>query len=329
MENQHRTALVTGGTGFIGSHLVEALIRDGWNVRCLVRETSSRRFIPHDGIEFSIGTLDDKESLKKSLQGINTIFHLAGRIKGKTREDFFQTNHQGTKNLLEAAREKGESLEAFILVSSLSAAGPSPDGHLLTEDESPRPISFYGESKLAAEREAESFSGDFPITILRPSAVYGPRDTETLRLIKLAGRGLRFIPGGDNNTFSSVHVTDLVAALLLAGKIIDRRFRVYFIGDGREYLMKETFYIIRENLRKGNFAITIPWRPTRTAIKMATRLFPRSAAGFYLDKINEMNHNYWICSINRAQEELGFKPQYGLKEGLRDTIRWYQQAGWL
>ncbi|MEA1927860.1 MAG: NAD(P)-dependent oxidoreductase [Candidatus Auribacterota bacterium] len=329
MENTHKTALVTGGTGFIGSHLVEALLRDGWKVRCLIRENSSRRFLPHDRIEFSIGSLADRESLKKSLTGISTIFHLAGRIKGKTREDFFQTNHQGTKNLLKAARENGKNLESFILVSSLSAAGPSLDGHLLTEDETPRPISFYGESKLAAEQEAKKFSGDFSITIIRPPAVYGPRDTETLRLIKLSGWGLRFIPGGEKNIYSSVHVTDMVSALLLAARHHRNNFRIYFIGDGKEYHWRETFTILRDNLGKNNLAITLPWKLTLTTIKLLARIFPRSSAGFYLDKIKEINHNYWVCSINRAQNELDFKPEYNLQEGLRDTIRWYRTEGWL
>jgi nucleoside-diphosphate-sugar epimerase len=329
MKNNYRTALVTGGTGFIGSHLVETLLQDGWRVRCLIRETSSRRFLGHDDIEFSIGTLDNKYSLINSLKGVRTVFHLAGRIKGKNREDFFKTNQEGTRNLLEAVRESKVKLDQFILVSSLAAAGPSPDGHLLNEDETPRPVSFYGESKLAAEREAEFFSNDIPISILRPPAVYGPRDTETLRLIKLAGSRLRCIPGGDKNIFSALHVSDMVDALLLASRRSDQRLRVYFIGDGKEYNWREAFSIIRKILEKNSFAITIPWGPALATIKMLARLFPRSTAGFYLDKINEMNHNYWVCSINRAQDELGFKPKYNLKEGLRDTIHWYQQAGWL
>jgi nucleoside-diphosphate-sugar epimerase len=329
MKNNLRTALVTGGTGFIGSHLVESLLQDGWKIRCLIRETSSRRFLGHNEIEFAIGTLDDKTSLINSLKDVSTVFHLAGKINGKNREDFFKTNQQGTRNLLEAVRQSKVDLDHFILVSSLAAAGPSPDGHLLNENEIPRPVNFYGESKLAAEQEAKRFSNYFPITILRPPAVYGPRDTETLQLIKLAGYGLRFIPGGEKNIFSTIHVTDLVSALLLASNRNDRQLRIYFIGDGKEYHWKEAYSIIRESLGKNTFAIPLPWRPTLTTIKMLARFFPRSAAGFYLDKINELDHNYWVCSINKAQDELGFKPQYDLKQGLQETIRWYRTKGWL
>ena len=329
MKNNLRIALVTGGTGFIGSHLVESLIQDGWKIRCLIRETSSRRFLGHNEIEFAIGTLDDKTSLINSLKDVSTVFHLAGKINGKTREDFFKTNQQGTRNLLEAVLESKVNLDQFILVSSLAAAGPSPDGHLLNEDESPRPVSFYGESKLAAEREAEHFSNDIPITIVRPPAVYGPRDTETLRLIKLAGSRLRCIPGGNKNIFSALHVSDMVDALRLASQRTDRRLRVYFIGDGKEYNWREAFSIIRENLKKSSFTITLPWGLALATIKILARLFPRSTAGFYLDKINEMNHNYWVCNINRARDELGFKPQYNLEHGLQETIRWYQTKGWL
>ncbi len=321
--------MVTGATGFIGSHLIESLLQDGWKVRCLIRETSSRRFLGHDGIELSIGTLDDKDSLRRSLRGVNTVFHLAGRINGKNREDFFKTNQQGTKNLLEAAKENAEILDQFILVSSLAAAGPSPDGHLLNEDETAHPISIYGESKLAAEREAEQFIDDFPITILRPPAVYGPRDTETLRLIKLASYRLRCIPGGDKNIFSALHVADMVNALLLASRSSDRRFRIFFIGDGKEYTWRDAFSIIREILAKSSFVITLPWGLSLATIKILAQFFPRSPAGFYLDKINEMNHKYWVCNTGRAQAELGFTPRYDLKEGLRDTIRWYRTEGWL
>lgn len=324
-----RSALVTGGTGFIGSHLVNSLLHDGWKVRCLVRETSSRRFLPRKGEELITGTLSNKRSLENCLEGISTIFHLAGRIKGKTKEELFVTNTEGTVNLLEAARRKAADLEHFILVSSLAAAGPSPDGHLIVEEETPHPVSFYGESKLAAEREAERFNKYFSVTILRPAAVYGPRDTETLQLIKLAGSGLRFIPGGENNIFSAIHVSDLVKALLLASRKSNQKTRIYFIGDGNEYHWREAFSFIREGLGKSNFSLTIPWGPARASINLLVRLFPQSAAGIYLDKINEMNHKYWVCSINRAKEELGFKPQYDLKLGLRDTIRWYLSEGWL
>ena len=325
----NRKALVTGGTGFIGSHLIEALLQAGWEVRCLSRETSSRQFLPRDKIEIVIGDLGDRDSLKKSLDGVNTVFHLAGRIKGRRRKDFFDTNRRGTKNLLESVRECANDLSRFIYVSSLSAAGPSPDGHLLTEDDGARPVSFYGESKLAAERETARFRDDFPIVVLRPAAVYGPRDTETLRVIKLAGWGLRFQPGRADNRFSAVHVTDLVTAILLAAENPGRGLHTYFIGDGKEYTWKETFDILASLLERKTIKLTVPWAPARATVHLLARLFPRSPAGFALDKLREMRHNYWVCDVSRAREELGFNPRYDLRSGLSETIRWYRTEGWL
>ncbi len=321
-------ALVTGGTGFIGSHLVEALLREGWEVRALVRETSSREHLSRGDLELVIGDLTEKDTLKKSLGGVEVIFHLAGRIKGRSRDDYFRTNWLGTKNLLEAARENARGLKRFVYVSSLSAAGPSPDGHPLTEDEEARPVSFYGESKLAAEREAERYSTELPIAVLRPAAVYGPRDAETLQVIKLARWGIRFRPGRKDNIFSAVHVTDLVDALLLAADRPRAGLARYFIGDGNQYHWKGTFDILFSLLGK-RAAVTIPWKPAQAAVRILAAVCPRSQAAFYLDKIGEMSHNYWVCDISRARRELGFQPRYDLKRGLQETIQWYRTAGWL
>ncbi|MDP8214918.1 MAG: NAD(P)-dependent oxidoreductase [Candidatus Euphemobacter frigidus] len=327
--NKRLKCLVTGGSGFIGSHLVEALLRSGWEVRCLLRKTSSRQFLPREGIEYVMGDLDDRVSLARSLEGITTVFHLAGSIKGRDKEAFFRTNWQGTKHLLEAAREKSGSIDRFIYISSLSAAGPSPDGHLLSEDETAHPVSYYGESKLAAEQEAAGYARDFPVVVLRPAAVYGPRDAETLRVIKLARWGVRIQPGRHDNIFSAVYVTDLTRAILLAAERPMTGFRTYFVGDGKVYRWGEIFRILSGILGKGSLALPLPWSISAAAVRAVARLVPRSTAGFYLDKIREMSHNYWVCNIDRARNELGFKPEFDLKGGLENTIAWYREQRWL
>ncbi|MFH1038507.1 MAG: NAD(P)-dependent oxidoreductase [PVC group bacterium] len=327
--SKNNKALVTGGSGFIGSHLIEALLREGWEVRALVRETSSRERLDRRGLELAVGDLTEKGSLEKSLGGVAAIFHLAGRIKARSRDEYFRTNWLGTKNLLEAAAERAGDLRQFIYVSSLSAAGPSPDGHPLTEEEEARPVSLYGESKLAAEREAERFSDRLPIAVLRPAAVYGPRDAETLQVIKLARWGVRFRPGRADNIFSAVHVADLVDAILRAAENSTPEFRAYFIGDGNKYSWRETFDLLAAVLGKKSFSLTVPWEPARAGVRLLAGLFPRSPAAFYLDKIGEMSHNYWVCNISRARKELGFNPRYDLNRGLRETVDWYRTKGWL
>jgi len=321
-------ALVTGASGFIGSHLAGSLRRNGWSVRCLVRKTSSRERLPREGMETAIGELADRASLRSALNGITTIFHLAGRVRAAGRREFFAANLEGTRNLLQAARETG-GVRRFIYVSSLSAAGPSPDGRPLREEEEGRPVSFYGESKLAAEREARLFRDDFTVTILRPAAVYGPGDRETLQLIRLAARGWKFQPGGREATFSSIHVRDVVAGIILAAGRAGKNPATYFLADGNTYSWEETSRLLREILGKKACFVRVPWTAGSAAIRIAAGIFPRSPAAFYLDKIREMSHKYWVCDISRARRELGFSPRYDLPLGLKETIEWYRTAGWL
>ncbi len=321
-------ALVTGASGFIGSHLAQALRGAGWSVRCLIRETSSRERLPREGVELAIGDLADPDSLKQPLTGVKTVFHLAGRVRASSREEFFRANRGGTKNLLQAAREAGE-VEHFVYVSSLSAAGPSPDGHLLREDEEPRPVSFYGESKLAGERETLRCRDDFAVTILRPAAVYGPGDRDTLEVVEMAKRGWRFQPGGAGFSFSSLHVDDVIDGILRAAGRPDGEPAVYFLADGNIYTWEETFALLKEILGRGACRWKIPWTTGNAGIRLAAGIFPRSPAAFYLDKLREMSHKYWVCDIGRARAELGFSPRYELNRGLVETIEWYRAAGWL
>jgi nucleoside-diphosphate-sugar epimerase len=321
-------ALITGASGFIGSHLARKLSQDGWSIRCLIRESSSRDRLPREGVELLVGDMGDRGSLDRSLKGVTTVFHLAGQIRARSRQEFFRANREGTKNLLKAARRAG-TVERFIFVSSLSAAGPSPDGHPLREDEPPRPVSLYGESKLAAEMEALKFARDFTITILRPAAVYGPGDRETLQVIKLVNRGLKFQPGGPGFKFSSLHVADAVEGIRLAAERSPGKPAVYFLSDGNYYRWEETLDLLKNILRKKFPSLKIPWSVGKTWLSLAGKVFPRSEAAFYLDKVREMSHKYWLCDTGRIQSELRFAPGHDLKTGLRETIAWYRTAGWL
>lgn len=321
-------ALVTGASGFIGSHLAGILRDRGWRIRCLLRATSSRERLPREGVEVTVGELGDRASLRDALAGVDTVFHLAGRVRGRSRGEFLAANLEGTRNLLEAAREAG-GVSRFIYVSSLSAAGPSPNGLPRREEDPTRPVSLYGESKLAAEEEVRRFRDSFAVTILRPAAVYGPGDRETLQLIRMAGRGWRFQPGGAGSTFSAIHVRDVVEGIILAAGRSGGEPSTFFLADGKIHSWEETFGLLRDNLGRRACALRIPWTAGKVGIKLAAGLFPRSLAAFYLDKVREMSHKYWVCDISRARDELGFSPRYDLTVGLQETIKWYREAGWL
>ena len=325
-----RKALVTGASGFIGSHLVDNLIRHGWELTCLVRKTSSLNFLPTEKIHFITGDLSDPETLKKNLGEAEAVFHLAGRIKGRTRNDFFETNWRGTKHLLQAVKSEAKKIRRFVYVSSLAAAGPSRDGHPINEDEIPHPVSYYGESKLAGEEEARRFSKYFPVTIIRPAAVYGPRDLETLRLITMVARGIRIKAGDKDNYFSAVHVADAAEAIRLSAGENKRAGTItYFVGDGSVYSWEQTFSLLTELLGRKRTWITIPAGLSQKLIKLLARIFPGTTPAFYLDKIRELGHNYWTCDNTRIRKQLDFVPEFQLKTGLDNTIRWYRAHGWL
>ena len=323
------TALVTGGTGFIGSHLVERLLGEGFRVRCLVRKTSSLAFLPREGVELALGDLSDAPSLRKAVAGEKWIFHLAGAVKAGSREGFFRVNAEGTRRLLLAAAEADPPPASFVYLSSLSAAGPSPDGRLLTEEDEPRPVSLYGESKLAAEREAAAFAGRFPVTVIRPPAVYGPREKEIYRFLAAVGLGLRISLSWEDRLFSLIHVADLVEAILLAARAPGKGLKTYFVCDGAVHRWDLSLRMVAEMLGRRTVPLRLPWSLLWALARSAGALFPASPPAFYMDKIREMAQKCWLCSAEKARRELGFTPRFSLREGMAETIRWYRDNGWL
>src|SRR5574340_25657 len=193
-------ALVTGATGFVGSHLAERLVGEGWQVRCMVRRTSSLRWLP-PGVETVYGELASGEGVGEAVHGADAVFHVAGVTKARRAAEFYEGNVRATANLLEAAGD----VPRFVHVSSLAAAGPGAD---LSEDNPPRPVSDYGRSKLEAEKLARGRA-----VIIRPPVVFGPRDTDVLQIFRAVNRGRMVRIGRRDSFFSFIYVKDLAEAL--------------------------------------------------------------------------------------------------------------------
>ena len=323
--------LVTGSNGFIGSRLVEELLQRGDKVRCLVRKTSNLRWLEGFDVEFVYGELLDEPSLVPAVRGIEYVFHLAGVTKARSQEGYFLGNYQGTVNLLRACVNHGTDNQKFVFVSSLAAAGPAPSTIPLTEDDSSRPISYYGQAKLAAEKAVLKMAKDRPVTIIRPPAVYGPRDTDVYKIFRYIHRGVKPVLGGGDRLTSFVHVDDLVRGILLCAASPQANGRIFYICNDTTYDWKTIADEIARYMKKRTITVYVP-----TAFFDLVALFSELCVKFTSkppllnkQKVMEMKQLYWICDNSRAKTELGFSPQLSLSDGIAETVEWYRVNGWL
>jgi dihydroflavonol-4-reductase len=326
-----RTVLVTGATGFIGINLVHALLEKGYKVACLVRNTSNTRILQNLPVQLLEGDLHDLSAIRALGTSLHTVYHTAGAIKAPDRNRFFQINQAGTRNLLETLAQTNPGLHRFIYISSLAAAGPSTANRPRTEEETSTPISWYGESKLAAENEVLHFKNTFPVTILRPSAVYGPYDKEIFLIFRMIKLGCLITPGRHVRQFSLIHVSDLVNALIKAGESTDPTGGIYHISRPEIYLWEDVGHAIARELGKSFHRISLPeWMAKSAGIAgdFWTNITKRTAS-INSQKVRELLEPSWLCDSSRAQGQLGFNPTIDLESGIRSTIRWYKNQGWL
>ena len=317
--------LVTGGTGFIGSHLVERLAAEGRPVRCLVRRTSSLGCLP-PAAECAQGDLESGTGLDEALRGVDTVIHLAGATKARTPADYTSANATATANLLDRAGD----VRRFVHVSSLAAAGPSQGGRALSEQDEPHPVSHYGRSKLAGEQAVLESPLASRAVIVRPPVVYGPRDRDVFQMIRAVSHGWILQIGSVQRYLSLVYVQDLVSGLLAAadGAVGGRVF----------YLAHPTPISWAEF---GNTAARLMGRRVRTlaipeaaayalgwCAEWGARLSGKPGI-LSRDKVAEACCAGWVCDPGRACRELGFAAPTGLEEGLRQSLDWYKEAGWL
>jgi dihydroflavonol-4-reductase len=324
-------ALVTGASGFIGSNLVDRLLAEGVSVKCLVRRRSNLTWLQHLPVDLVTGDFHDPASLAPAVADTDLVFHVAGATRAPRRRKFIQGNFEATRNLLRACEQYGPPGQKFIFISSLAAAGPS-SGSPLTEDQPPRPVSAYGESKLMAERAVLEFSQQRPATVIRPPAVYGPRDRDTLLLLKGIQRGLHVIPGrGVPQKVSLAHVRDLVTGIWLAARSERSHGRIYYIcGEGHHdwrAIGEQAGRVLGKRFK----TFHVPWWLMRLVAigGSVTSQFTAKPTLMSLDKLRDLRQSQWLCSNARARAELGFQPALDLYNGLADAAAWYKAAGWL
>ena len=326
---EKKKALVTGANGFIGSHLTEELVRRGWEVTCLVRRLRGLGWIENLQVRLVRGDCREKPTLGPAVEGADHVFHLAGVINALDWEEYYQANVVGTRNLLEACAERNPGLRKFIHVSSISAAGPSEKGRILTEDDPNRPVSDYGRSKLAAEEAVREFEQRLPFVIIRPPNVIGPRQKELREVIRLVKKRIKPVVGTGEPQTSLCYVRDVVEALILAAERPEADGRTYFLAYPRPYAWSEITDAIQGALGIRRILLKVPYRAqwlVAAASEAVARLTGRKAK---LTRANVLaaRKYYWIYDGSRIKRELGFEPRTGLKEAIRETIDWYKAHG--
>ncbi len=322
--------LVTGGTGFIGSHIVERLLDNGHSVVVAKRPSSSLKWLPVDKIDLVDAPAENLESLKKILPDIDAVIHVAGITRANSRDDFFRVNASAVTELLGLCDNHAPKMKRFILISSLSAAGCSKNGCPIDETQRECPYTPYGESKRAGEIAALEYRDRFDIAILRPPAVYGPRETGVYAYFKLINRG--FLPFIDSRKkkLSVIYVKDLAKATVMLLEADYKSGNAYFITDGEQHTWEEFGNKIAQVLNKKPLRLTIPsflaWPVAAIAEGMA-RISGKPAL-LSFDRIR-MFKAEWLCESALLECDIGFEPDYGIERGIEEAAEWYRSKGWL
>lgn len=321
--------LVTGATGFVGSHVVEACARQGIAVRALVRRPSAAPRLRELGAEVVEGSLSDVAALRAATQGAGAIVHLAALTRARGDAEYHGVNADGTARLAEIAAETSEGPRRFVYLSSLAAVGPARDGRPVRPDDTPAPLTAYGRSKLAGERVLAG-RPDIEAAILRAPAVYGPRDRDLYRFFQLAARGLLLVPTGPARPLQLVHVEDLADAVIRATTARSAAGIVH-IAEPAAYAWEEVGRMVAEAVGRSARVIRVPAAmiAAAAACSESFALLGGQASIFNRDKARELLAPGWLCETDAARERLGFEAAIPLHEGLRRTAQWYRNEGWL
>jgi nucleoside-diphosphate-sugar epimerase len=311
--------LVTGATGFVGSHIAQAFVEAGYEVRVGSRASSNERWI--SGLDTERVPLDldgSAEDLSRALHNVDVVVHAAGITRARRPGDYYSVNAGGTRNVATAALREG--VRRLVLISSLAARGPDGRDH---------PESDYGRSKLEAESHLRALSGRMEAVVLRPAAVYGPRDTDLLPLFRLARAGWLTVPSRAA-LLQPVYVQDAARAALAAARE-PVGFGPFPVAENRRYTWRDVAAGLEKALGRTVRAVRLPAGAFVLAGRMAEWAARPFSAVPILDerRSRDLALNAWTCDVSGTEEALGWRAEVPLFEGLERTARWYGQVGWL
>jgi nucleoside-diphosphate-sugar epimerase len=325
--------LVTGATGFIGSHVADLLQDYDADIHCIARSTSNMQWLKGKPFTIVNASLSAPDSLIPAVKDAEMIIHVAGLTAAKNDLEFMRGNRDATRNLVEAAKAHAPKLKRFLHVSSLTVTGPSPSLQYPVNEDTPcRPITAYGISKKAAEEVVQEFMQDMPITIVRPPAVYGQRDTAVLTFFQTVARGIAPLIGFDQKRVSLIHGLDLASGIIEAAMSKNTVGKTYFVSSEQFYSWEEIARITQQALgKKSLITLRIP-HPLVMGIAGISEFFGKFSSKppvLNFEKGKDITQRYWICSIEKAKKDFGFRQKIDLENGIKQTVEWYLQHKWL
>jgi len=322
--------LLTGGTGFVGSHLVEKALQNGDTIYALVRKSSNTTHLKSLGVRCLVAGMTDELALDNVIaqltnEGVklDAVIHCAALTKANDWGTFEYVNVKATGKFIQILQKYQSDLPRFVFISSLAASGPTEIGKKIVAADQ-NPITLYGRSKI--EAEAVIKKSGIPYTILRPTAVYGPREKDIFTLFQIINRGLFPLIGSNQQALTFVYVKDLVDIILKATKMPATQ-QAHFVTDGNVYEKAALGEYVKKHLDKSAFRFTIPLRAVR-GLAFISQTFSKSAP-LNLEKYKELKAASWNCTIDNTIVDFAFKPTYNLDKGVKETVEWYQKEGWL
>ena len=331
--------LVTGASGFIGSFIVEEAFRKGFSTWAGVRKSSSKAYLQSPDIQFIDLDYAHPDVLQKQLKehasqhGVfNYIVHCAGVTKCADKRDFEKVNYQQTRYLVEALIATGQIPKLFVFISTLSVFGPihEKDYQPITEHDEPQPNTAYGKSKLKTEQYLQGLT-NFPYLIFRPTGVYGPREKDYFLMAKSIQQHIDFSVGYKRQDITFVYVKDIVQAIFLGiEKGVSQR--AFFLSDGQVYQSRTFSNLIMRELKATKvLRICAPLWMLKVISIVAEwwAKLHHTTSTLNTDKYRIMKQRNWRCDITPTIDELGYQPQYQLDKGVKETIAWYKEEGWL
>ena len=323
--------LVTGASGFIGSHLVDRLLTLGCEVHCIVRKTSNLRWVQLKKVTLHFVNLDDSGFKIPRLHDIDYVFHCAGLTKAKSRDEYFDINARVCETLYKQCLKFKNQIKGIVHLSSLAATGPSKKNVIIDEDSPLNPITYYGKSKKAGEEIALKYCKDLPIKILRPPVVYGPREENLFTFLKIVKKGWALQIGEIPKKLSLIYVADLIQAMIKACIKSPTKNNIYFITDGEFYSWEDITKSASDKMSVSARVLRLPETilyPIGIIFELLA-IFSSKPALFDRQRMIDIRQSSWTASPENFFRDFGFEPEFGLVAGLADTLDWYHQKKWL